>query len=110
MKEIDKHIFHIKGRGCDARGFYDSLGFTVLKGSIIASDSTPSMSWRDRDNKVKELTTEQNGKVILSLDKTFSSPSTAAIFCMGRNTNGWIGWQDEKGKTLDDVYRKQLEG
>lgn len=110
VQEKEKHIFYIKGRGCEARGFYDGSGFTVLKGGVIAKDSVSSMSWKDRDRLVKELSITQDGKTVLEYDKTFSSPSTAATFCLGRNTNGWIKWHDQDRKTLDDIYRKQLEG
>jgi hypothetical protein len=34
-----------------------------------------------------------------------SSPGMASSICLGRQTNGWTTWEDEKGKTLDDVYR-----
>ncbi len=106
VQEKEKHIFYIKGRGCEARGFYDGSGFTVLKGGVIAQDSVSSMSWKDRDHLVKELTVTQGENAILEYDKTFPSPSTAAIFCMGRNTNGWIKWIDGSGETLHDIYRK----
>ena len=109
-REKEKHVFYITGRTSNARGFYDGSGFTVLKGSVIAKDSVQSMSWNGRDKMIQELTKEDNDKLILEYDKTFSSPSTAAIFCMGRNTNGWEHWKDKEGKTLDAVYRKQLEG
>ena len=111
VQEKEKHIFYIKGRGCEARGFYDGSGLTVLKGSVLANDSTPSLNWKDRDSKVKEFTTEQDSKLSLNQDKTFSSPSSAAAFCLGRAANGWREWRDGSGKTLDDIYRKQqLEG
>ena len=42
-------------------------------------------------------------------DKVFSSPSTAADFCIGSSNNGWLVWKDEDGNTLDAVYRRQLE-
>jgi hypothetical protein len=45
----------------------------------------------------------------LESDKTFSSPSTAADFCIGSSNNGWLVWKDKDGQTLDAVYRKQLE-
>ncbi len=110
VKEKDKHIFYIKGRGCSARGFYDGSGFTVLKGSFIAKDSTPSMNWPgDRMRALEELTEIIDDKMKLMYDHTFSSPSNAATFCTGSNTNGWNGWKDESGKTLDDIYRKSLE-
>lgn len=45
----------------------------------------------------------------MTSDKTFSSPSTAADFCIGSSNNGWLVWKDKDGNTLDSVYRKQLE-
>lgn len=109
-KPKKEHLFYTKGRGCDAKGFYNSNGFTVLKGSIIAKDSVPSLSWKTkRDQLVKEYTKINNNKFELEFDKTFSSPSTAADFCIGSSNNGWLVWKDKDGQTLDSVYRKQLE-
>lgn len=105
-----EHLFHLKGRGCDAKGFYSSNGFTVLKGSVIAKTITPSFNWKEkREKMLEEYTSAEDGMVVMISDKTFSSPSTAAIFCMGRSTNGWIMWKDADGNTLDAVYRKQLD-
>lgn len=109
VAEKEKHLFYTKSRGSEARGFYDGSGFTVLRGSVVVKESTPSMSWSGRDRMIQELTREEGGKLTLEYDKTFSSPSTAAIFCMGRNTNGWEHWKDKEGQTLDTVYRKPLE-
>ena len=110
VKTKNKHLFFTKGRGCDAKGFYDSSGFTVLQGSILAKDSVPSLIWREkRAKQIKEYAKEKGGKMILEADKVFTSPSTAADFCIGGSNNGWIVWKDEKGQTLDAVYRKQLE-
>lgn len=106
----EEHLFYTKSRGCDAKGFYNTTGFTVLKGSIIASSTTPSFSWKEkRKHLIEEYTSMKNGSLIMNSDKTFSSPSTAAAFCLGRNCNGWTIWQDMEEKTLDTVYRKQLE-
>ena len=58
---------------------------------------------------VKDYTTHQNNKPILTSDKTFSSVITAASFCLGKNTHGWTEWKDKDVNTLDSVYRKQLE-
>ena len=58
---------------------------------------------------LKEYVANDSDKLILSSDKTFSSVSTAASFCLGRSANGWTEWKDEDGNTLDSVYRKQLE-
>lgn len=106
----EEHLFYTKGRGSYAKGFYHSEGFTVLKGSIIANDCVPSLKWKEkRDNLVKEYATLENGSLIMNSDKTFSSPSTAADFCIGSSNNGWLVWKDKDGNTLDSVYRKELE-
>ena len=105
-----EHIFYTKGRGCDARGFYSSNGFTVLKGSVIAKSSVPSLKWSDKRNSlVSEYAAVEGDKLVMTSDKTFTSPSTAADFCIGSSNNGWLVWKDKDGNTLDSVYRTQLE-
>lgn len=106
----EEHLFYTKGRGCDAKGYYNSAGFTVLKGSIVASDSVPSFRWTEKRNKMmKEYGELNNAHYVLTSDLTFSSPSTAAMFCLGRPANGWNEWKDKDGITLDSVFRKQLK-
>lgn len=105
-----EHIFYTKARGCEAKGFYNSKGFTVLKGSVIAKSIVPSFSWKKKREKLlREFTTINNDKLVMNSDKTFSSPSTAADFCIGCSNNGWIVWKDKDGNTLDSIYRKQLK-
>lgn len=106
----EEHLFYTQGRGCNARGFYNASGFTVLKGSIIANGAAPSLAWKTKREKlIEEYTSSKNGVLTMEADRTFSSPSTAADFCNGRPSNGWTEWKDEKGQTLDQVYRKQLK-
>lgn len=103
-------LFYTKGRGCDAKGFYSSNGFTVIKGSIISPTSVPSLKWCEkRQRMITEYTSEDNGKLIMTSDITFASPSAAADFCIGSSNNGWIIWKDAEGNTLDSVYRKKLD-
>lgn len=110
VKSKDKHIFYTTIRGCNARGFYDADGFTILQGSLIARDSVPSFNWKDGRAQLMNIYTKDSEKgLILESDKTFSSPSKASDFCSGRTSNGWLTWKDEDGNTLDDVYRKQIE-
>ena len=101
-------VFYIKSRGCDAKGFYNATDFTVLRGSILAKDSLPSLhQWREkRDKLIAEYASMKDGKLVLDSDKTFSSPSTAADFCTGSSNNGWTKWKNKDGETLDAVYRK----
>lgn len=109
-KPKEEHLFFTKGRGCDAKGFYHSKGFTVLKGSKIVSSSSPSFKWKNkREKMLSEYTHSSKGKLELSSNTTFNSPSTAADFCIGSSNNGWLVWKDKDGNTLNSVYRKQLE-
>ena len=110
VQEEKEHLFYATGRGCNAKGFYSSNGFTVLKGSVIAQNTTSSFKGIEhREKMLQEYSAIEDGKLIMTSDKTFTSPSTAACFCLGRSANGWIEWKDKEGNTLDSVYRKQLE-
>ena len=105
-----EHLFYTKGRGCEAKGFYSSNGFTVLKGSVIAKTMVPSFNWKEkRESMLHEYASIENDELVMTSDKTFPSPSTAADFCIGSSNNGWLVWKDKEGNTLDSVYRKQLE-
>lgn len=105
----EEHLFYTNGRGCRAKGFYSSSGFTVLKGSILANSCVPSFDWKEkRENLVREYATFENSNWVMNSDKTFSSPSTAADFCIGSSNNGWLVWKDADNNTLDSIYRKQL--
>jgi len=106
----EEHLFYTRGRGCEARGFYSPSGFTILKGSIIANSSAFSLKWKEkRDQLINQYTLKQGDLLVLDADKTFSSPSTAADFCIGSSNNGWLVWKDKDGRTLNSVYRKQIE-
>lgn len=106
----NKHIFLIKNKTCQAKGFYDDNGFTVLSGSVISQKTVPSFAWPEkRERELAEFASLQDDKLVLHTNMTFNSPSSASVFCLGSNSNGWDVWKDEKGQTLDEVYRKKLE-
>jgi predicted GIY-YIG superfamily endonuclease len=107
VKKHKEHLFYTKYRGSDAKGFYNATGFIVLSGSVIANGSVKSLVWSEkRDEMVKKNTSNKNGKLILLKDLHFSSPSTAADFCIGSSNNGWIVWKDKNRLTLREVYEK----
>ena len=94
-----EHLFYTKGRGCDAKGIYGSNGFTVLRGSVIAKTSVPSLKWdKKRTNIMHEYADFSEDKLVMTSDKTFASPSTASSFCLGRPSNGWADWKDKDGE------------
>ena len=111
VKDHDsKKSFWQKAHVFVSKGFYSSNGFTVLKGSIIAQTMVPSFNWKEkREGLLQEYTAIDGDKLVMTSDKTFTSPSTAADFCIGSSNNGWLVWKDKDGNTLDSVYRKQLE-
>ena len=64
----NKNLFFTKSSECDAKGFYDSSGFTVLKDSIIATKTTPSFKWNQkRDEIIGNIATLKDNKLIGSL-------------------------------------------
>ncbi len=107
VKKDEHHLFYATRRGAKATGYYSNEGMVVLKGSILAPDVVKSFKgMSQRDKIVKAYTELKEGRPMMTSDKVFASPSTAACFCQGCSSNGWVDWKDEDGKTLDEVYRK----
>lgn len=102
-------VFRFKRRGADARGVYDGSGFTVLRGSILSNDAVNSCYAIERREMIIKNYSQinENGNPVLTSDVSFSSPSTAASICGGCSSNGWVDWKNEKGQTLDEIYRKK---
>ncbi len=110
-QESKTHIeYFYTSRNSRAKGYYDENGFTVLKGSIIAQKESPSFKNKNLVEKRRQLIARLVDKTekhwIFKTDYTFNSPSAAAGFCIGSSSNGWIEWKNAKGKTLDEIYRK----
>ena len=83
-------IFSIfAARGANATGYLVPDGFTVLKGSSVASSTAPSMNKNliELRNKLIDKGII-NENFIFNIDYVFSSPSLAAAVVMGRNANG----------------------
>ena len=102
-------IFHFKRRGANARGVYDGNGFTVLRESVLSKDAVSSChAIARRGMIIKDYSmANENGNPVLTSDISFSSPSTAASICGGCSSNGWVEWKNDKGQTLDEVYRNK---
>ena len=102
--------FHTTRNGITAYGIYSGEKFEVLEGSQI--DMTKKNSERQQIQKQRQNAlkngeiVEINGKFILNVSMSFSSPSTAAFFVLGHSANGWTEWKNKNGKTLDEIYRK----
>lgn len=97
--------FFIKAaRGADAKGLMVSDGFAVMKDSIIASSTVPSMS--DFLVEFRNSLIEKgiiNNDMKFTRDHIFTSPSLAAAVVMGRNANGRTEWKNAEHKSIKDI-------
>ena len=85
-------------------------GFVVLEGSTINSESLPSahssIANRREELLGREVLVAKGDLLAFAKDHLFDSPSAAACLVRGGNANGWVEWKDGKGRTLDEVYRR----
>lgn len=100
-------LFHHKVKRVAAKGFYNENGFTVLKGAKLPLKSNSSYYNKvERTKKLENYTRNIDDEFVeLTKDLTFKSPSSASSFCYGNSSNGWITWVNDKGETLDEVFR-----
>ena len=86
--------------------------FVILEGSVI--DKTYAPNWGERWPKAlaeREEIFVKYGKDIgdvieLTENVAFKSPNHAGGIATGHNVNAWVTWKDEKGRTMDEVMRK----
>lgn len=94
-----------KGKGGNAVGKVEADGFWVLKGSYIypkLASYVPNAIKTLRIKYAKDI--DKNN--ILQQDISFGSPSYAATFVCGKNSNGFIEWKNKAGislKILDSI-------
>jgi hypothetical protein len=97
-------FFITAARGANAKGMVVADGFAVLKESVAASSTTPSMT----ENLVRlRASLYERGIIdiqnVFTRDHVFTSPSLAASVVMGRNANGLTEWKTEDRKTIREV-------
>lgn len=109
--ENEQVKFYIKAtRNANATGIIVSDGFAVLKGSIIASSTVPSMPkslLRLRNSLIEKGIINKNNEFVK--DYIFTSPSLAAGVVLGRSANGRIEWKTEDNKTLNTIEEENIE-
>lgn len=89
-------------------GEYSENGFTLYKGAkcrLELHKGTNTVPYRD-DLIDSGVLKQKDGHYILQEDRIFSSVSAASSIVLGRRSNGWIEWQANNGKTLDELFRK----
>ena len=95
-------------RTINAQCMCTSEGFVVLKGSMIEENDSKSIP-----NSIKALRVrcQANGDIISGLlqkNYLFNSPSYAAAFVLGMNTNGKVDWKTKDGITLKNLDENEL--
>lgn len=91
-----------QGKGGQATGKIADDGFWVLKGSYIyphTADYLPSGVVKARQRYVDLI----DNQGILQRDISFGSPSYAASFVCGKNSNGLTEWKTKDGITLKEL-------
>lgn len=82
----------------------------VLKGSIISSTNKSSFrKVEERNANIEKYAEMQGNLLVVKEDVVFSTPSAAAVFCTGRNTNGWLEWKNSDGIALDIIERRSRD-
>lgn len=105
-------MFYIVENGILAKGIYNDGGMTVVKGSLISSNISSKLKNPENRAKIIEECCEKNGDFYeTKRDIPFQTPSGAAVFCLGRSSNGWMAWisdtDKKKAKSLDQLFRNK---
>lgn len=108
-----KNEYMCKGPNAEGKGVYISEGFMVYKDSFSRKNVAEASKGGWIDSMQVELMAKWIIKhtwdtLVFLEDYTFSSPSAAAWFILGRQANGWTEWKMENGKSLDEIERKKL--
>ena len=102
--------YFIKTRTFKARMTETDQGYIVAKGSEAKKSLSKSCTetYRNMRRKLVEtqIMVESGDKLIFAEDAVFNSPSAASNMVLGRNSNGFSEWVNEKGLTFKEVQEK----
>ena len=99
---------YLHGKDTDAEGAETANGFVVYAGSRGRLEEVSSLEghtafWVRAALRQEKLLVEDAGRLRLTEDYEFSSPSTAAGVLLGRTSNGREEWKSQDGRTLKDL-------
>lgn len=97
----DAALLFFSGQNFQARGRQTADGFVVLKGSVIRAEPAPSCPPR-RQSYIDKFADSLEDFWLVK-DVLFKSPSTAAVFVSGRNSNGLEKWKSAAGVSLKNL-------
>lgn len=110
-KQDDNEQFHISWDNINAFALFGQDEMVLLKGSELRKTTVASAKPEKRramlNSMLKEgVIEDKRDCYVLLTDMAYPSPSTCAWVCTGTSLNGWNYWKNEKGQTLDFVFRK----
>lgn len=78
-------------------------GFVVLEGSQVEIKDSPYLPASLKEMRQNLIASRVIQDGVLKEKQLFSSPSYAAAFLLGMQTNGRIDWKDQDGRTLKEL-------
>ena len=106
-------VFKLNKRGADARGAMSDEGFVILagsKGPVAVTDSYEDGKKALRQKLIERGVLKVEGEeIVFTEDYLLGTPSGAAVLVCGRSTNGWTSWTNDKGVTIDAIFRKSKD-
>ncbi len=108
--EFEYEKFFINSKGINAESYYypEKSINVLLKGTTVVKETTTSClisTIKLRSNAfASKLLTDDGEYYTLTKSISFTTPSPAASFVLGSNSNGWKSWKNPEGKTLDECY------
>lgn len=78
-------------------------GFVVLEGSQVEIMDSPSLPASLKEMRQNLIASQVIQDGVLKEKQLFSSPSYAAAFLLGMQTNGRTDWKDQDGRTLKEL-------
>ena len=103
-------VFMLKHKGTNARGAMSDEGFVILEGS--RGPLAVTQSFWDGKKVLREKLIErgvlkvEGDEIVFTEDLLMGTPSGAAVLVCGRSANGWTSWINDKGVTIDAIFRK----
>lgn len=102
--------YFIKTRTFKATMTETDQGYIIAKGSeakkTLSKSCTETYINMRRKLVETKIMMENGDKLIFAEDAVFNSPSAASNMVLGRNSNGFTEWVNEKGLTFKEVQEK----
>ena len=102
-------FWYCEKKGVKAIALYYDTKMFVLEGSTVVKEVVKRYNDKNKREELIKNNAALDGKFYkLTKDIEFKSPSGASRFVLGKASNGWEDWKNDKGKTLDEVVRQNL--